>query len=207
MKKNLENFYFCPFTRKQLTLNNASMQGDSVSCGELVCAENSYEIKDGIPNFIRPDHLTKLEIATQHEYDLVAEEFYDTALDWLFASYYENEDDVSERMLDPLKLSGNSKVLEVGCGTGRDSFRIARRLGKDGVFFLQDLSPKMVEKTKELFARHVYQKIQYRLRSQLLHFECHASAVPRIDISTAFFILADSTISAIKKPRLKSSAA
>ena len=151
MKKELANFYVCPFTKSDLKLNNARMQGDFISSGELVCAENSYEIKDGIPNFIRPDHLTKLEIATQHEYDLVAEEFYDTALDWLFASYYENEDDVRERMLDPLKLSGNSKVLEVGCGTGRDSFRIARRLDKDGVFFLQDLSPKMVMKTKKLF--------------------------------------------------------
>ena len=84
MRKSLENFYLCPFTRKKLALKNESLRGDSAVSGELVCAENSYEIKDGIPNFIRADHLTKLEIATQHEYDLVAEEFYDTALDWLF---------------------------------------------------------------------------------------------------------------------------
>mgnify|MGYP001798347669 FL=1 len=86
MKKKLESFYLCPFTKSKLTLKNASLQGDSVSSGELVSIENSYRIKDGIPNFIRADHLTKLEIATQHEYDLVAEELYDTAVDWRFPS-------------------------------------------------------------------------------------------------------------------------
>jgi SAM-dependent methyltransferase len=34
-------------------------------------------------------------------------------------------------------------VLEVGCGTGRDSFRLARRLGQ-GELHMQDLSPAMV---------------------------------------------------------------
>src|SRR6185295_18359470 len=38
----------------------------------------------------------------------------------------------------------NARILEVGCGTGRDSYRLARRLDASGQLFLQDLSPGMV---------------------------------------------------------------
>ena len=151
MKKQLENLYLCPFTKSKLALQNARSEGDSIISGQLVSPQNVYQIEEGIPNFIRKDHLTKLEIDTQHEYDLVAGEFYDAALDWLFASFYEDEEKVREQMIGLLGLTKESKVLEVGCGTGRDSFRIARRLGERGTFFLQDLSPRMVAKTKQLF--------------------------------------------------------
>ena len=79
-------------------------------------------------------------------------------------------------MLDPLKLSASSKVLEVGCGTGRDSFRIARRLGKDGVFFLQDISPKMVEKTKWLFQNTFTKK--YDIACEVNCFISNATNLP-----------------------------
>jgi SAM-dependent methyltransferase len=43
-----------------------------------------------------------------------------------------------------LEIKPGMRVLEVGCGTGRDSFRLARRLGR-GELHMQDLSPAMVE--------------------------------------------------------------
>ena len=151
MKKALTDFYLCPFTKSKLTLKDAVFEGESVASGTLLGKETSYAIHDGIPTFIRKEQLSNLEIDTQREYDLVADEFYDAALDWLFASFYESEENVREQMIELLGLKRESKVLEVGCGTGRDSFRIARRLGKEGTFFLQDLSPRMVKKTKRLF--------------------------------------------------------
>jgi SAM-dependent methyltransferase len=39
--------------------------------------------------------------------------------------------------------------LEIGSGTGRDSYRIAAKLGDQGEFFVQDLSEQMVFKTRE----------------------------------------------------------
>jgi len=45
-------------------------------------------------------------------------------------------------------------VLEVGAGTGRDSFRIAKRLGPQGALFLQDLSPRMVFMCRQKMAAY-----------------------------------------------------
>ena len=78
------------------------------------------------------------------EYDHVADEIYDAALDWQFAALYEDENDVRESMVDMLELAPGAAVLEVGCGTGRDSFRLARRLDATGRLHMQDLSPGMV---------------------------------------------------------------
>lgn len=168
MLRDLSDLYVCPFTRSRLSLEKAVPEtGTFVSSGSLVGDQYSYPIKDGIPDFVRRAQLTQLEIDTQIEYDQVAEQFYDNALDWLFESFYEKEEEVRESMLDPLNLSPASKVLEVGCGTGRDSFRIARRLGEQGVLFLQDLSPKMVEKTRGLLQKH---------------FTPGAKSAPRIDL-------------------------
>ena len=74
----------------------------------------------------------------------MANEIYDVAVDWQFAALCENEDDVRESMVDMLELSPGAAVLEVGCGTGRDSFRLARRLDAAGRLHMQDLSPGMV---------------------------------------------------------------
>ena len=93
-------------------------------------------VVDGIPNFINVSQLGELEKRTQTDYDLVADEFYDNAVDWLFKSFYEDEDKVRGGMIDLLSLSPSSRVLEIGCGTGRDSFRIAKRLGDKGIFFV-----------------------------------------------------------------------
>ena len=53
-------------------------------------------------------------------------------------------------------------MLEVGCGTGRDSYRIARRLGAGGELFLQDLSPGMVHTCVKRMQEHDRQ----------MHFKC-----------------------------------
>ena len=92
--------------------------------------------------------LSEAERETQADYDASAEQKYDAAVDWLFRSFYENEDDVRERMIDLLHLTPDARVLEIGSGTGRDSFRIARKLGERGEFFVQDLSEQMVFKTR-----------------------------------------------------------
>jgi len=150
MHKKLINEYVCPYTKKSMTLETGVYEGDKLWEGRFVSPSGlSFIVKDGIPVFLDPAKLGEMEKNTQAEYDLVANEFYDNALEWQFASLYEDENKVRDGMVDLLNLRPESCVLEIGCGTGRDSFRIGRRLGLKGVLFLQDLSRNMVIKTKE----------------------------------------------------------
>lgn len=136
--------YRCPADRSALALA-AAVQGDTIETGELVSANGRrYAVIHGVPHLVYPDTLSGVEQQTQTEYDRVAERVYDAAVDWQFAAFREDEDAVREGMLDLLGVRPGTRVLEVGCGTGRDSYRIARRLGAGGVLFLQDLSPQMV---------------------------------------------------------------
>lgn len=135
----------CPRSGSTLELVEPVMRGSEVVLGKLVSREGSvYPIEDGVPNFVDAALLTEIEAHTKSEYDRVAEEIYDVAVDWQFASVYEDENAVRESMVDMLALTPKDAVLEVGCGTGRDSFRLARRLGEAGRLHMQDLSPGMV---------------------------------------------------------------
>jgi ubiquinone/menaquinone biosynthesis C-methylase UbiE len=150
MKRKLLDVYVCPLSHARLQPRGVG-GAEEVSKGELVSPEGAvYVVDDGIPDFISPSMLSPSELATQKEYQVVADNIYDAAVDWLFASFCENEDSVREGMIDLLQIESGAKVLEIGCGTGRDSFRIARRLGA-GEFFVQDLSRNMVQKTRQRF--------------------------------------------------------
>jgi ubiquinone/menaquinone biosynthesis C-methylase UbiE len=129
----------------------------------LVSAEGRrFAIEDGVPNLLWPPQLSEIEARTKNEYDRVAEQIYDAALNWQFAALYEDEETVRERMLDMLDPQPDARILEVGCGTGRDSFRLARRLGASGELFLQDLSPRMVHTCVERMGEY----------DREMHFKC-----------------------------------
>jgi SAM-dependent methyltransferase len=135
----------CPRSGSTLRLVDPVLRGGEVVSGTLLSAEGiAYSIEDGVPHFVDPAALTAIEAHTKAEYDRVADEIYDVAVDWQFAAMYEDEDAVRESMVDMLDLAPGATALEVGCGTGRDSSRLARRLGRDGRLHMQDLSPRMV---------------------------------------------------------------
>ncbi len=142
--KYLQN-YHCPRTGAPLTLAEETVRDGDVVSGKLLAADGHfYVIEYGVPNFLEVATLTSIEAKTKAEYDNVADAIYDVAVDWQFAAMYEDENAVRESMVDMLDLKPGKRVLEVGCGTGRDSFRLARRLGKEGHLHMQDLSPGMV---------------------------------------------------------------
>ena len=154
-------------------------ESGEVMSGELVSAAGRrYAINDGIPNLIPPDTLSRLELETKAEYDRVAEDIYDRAVDWQFAAFLENEDTVRETMVDLLQVAPEMKVLEVGCGTGRDSFRLARRLGTKGELHMQDLSPRMVEVCRLKMVSHA---AKYDLACDLEYSASNATALPYED--------------------------
>jgi ubiquinone/menaquinone biosynthesis C-methylase UbiE len=151
MKRELLEVYVCPASRSRLSISGAgSAESDEIIEGGLVSeAGGHYKVRRGVPIFLPLSSLSETEQETQAEYDASAEQKYDAAVDWLFQSFYENEDNLREQMIDLLHLTPAARVLEIGSGTGRDSFRIARKLGKQGQFFVQDLSEQMVLKTRE----------------------------------------------------------
>ncbi|MGB3338257.1 MAG: methyltransferase domain-containing protein [Devosia sp.] len=122
------------------TLSPLSVQGNGLVSGE----GHVFPLVEGIPNLVWPAALDDQEHRTQVEYDRVAERIYDAALNWQFAALNENEEDVRELMVNMLGLKPGARILEVGCGTGRDSYRLARRLDASGELYLQDLSSGMV---------------------------------------------------------------
>ncbi len=156
MKRELLDVYVCPVSHAALSPEGQGTgQAEDMTDGELVSAAgHRYTVKQGIPVFL-PDaaSLSQSERETQADYDASAEQKYDAAVDWLFRSFYENEDEVRGRMIDLMHLTPGARVLEIGSGTGRDSYRIVQKLDERGEFFVQDLSEQMVFKTRERLER------------------------------------------------------
>lgn len=153
--------YVCPVDHSAL----AWKVGGPGSTSGILRSEmgREYQVADGIPDFTHPPELPLLEVITREEYDRIAPEIYDSAMEWQFASTYQDEGAVREKMVDWLDLRPGHRVLEVGAGTGRDSFRIAQRLEAEGELFIQDLSPRMVEECR----------IRMRQHSDEFGLECH----------------------------------
>jgi SAM-dependent methyltransferase len=132
--------YVCPVDHSPLSPDGAAL---------ISPAGARYAIDRGIPDFTYPASLSQIEAEAKAEYDRVADDIYDVAVDWQFRAFLEDENAVRESMVDMLGLKPGMKVLEVG-----DSFRIARRLGTGGALFLQDLSPRMVHACRDQMGRH-----------------------------------------------------
>lgn len=177
MNKALLKEYVCPMNKAPLSLEGSENGQEELKDGQLVSSGNvSYRLKDGIPHFIYPGQLSKVEQETKQQYEeYYTEEFYDNIMEWLFESFYEDEEKVRETMVEALDLKPNSRVLEVGCGTGCDSFRIARRLDLAGELFLQDLSAAMVDITKKRLQRDAE---KLKLACKLNYFVSSARQLP-----------------------------
>jgi len=137
--------YICPVSGSTLQLDVSTAIVDEVIEGALRSnsADVSFPITDGIPDFTWPPVLLASDAQTRQSYEEMAQE-YDRYAALPFITYRANEDDVREHMVDQLELRTDSKVLEIGCGTGRGAVHIARRLGKDGKLYLQEISHRLL---------------------------------------------------------------
>jgi ubiquinone/menaquinone biosynthesis C-methylase UbiE len=129
--------YRCPYSGETLRQED---DGTLVSESGL-----RYPVVDGIAHLIQADRESYgPEQEREKEYYEATARSYDAVLDWLFRSFYEDEDAVRDKMIDLLSLEPGHRVVETGAGTCRDTVRIAERLGPDGELFVQDLSPSML---------------------------------------------------------------
>jgi ubiquinone/menaquinone biosynthesis C-methylase UbiE len=152
MNRN-SNIYVCPDARKSLSLQAVDADGDDVVAGQLVCPDgHAYAIRDGIPDFLSPEDLTRDQAEIVKYYDDVAAVYDDVAY-LTFQIQYVDETEERKRFVSLLDLSPDQRVLELACGTGRDSELIVADLDDRGRFFGQDISQGMLRRCAAKLAR------------------------------------------------------
>jgi ubiquinone/menaquinone biosynthesis C-methylase UbiE len=124
---------------------------------------NQFPIENGIPNFIFPKKLPKSDADSIDWYKNNAA-VYDDFLPMTFDTFGVDEDEERKKMIDSLKLEKHHKVLETGCGTGRDSLKIAEKLDQNGELYLQDISEEILKIGIEKFSKKSLKpKIEFSL--------------------------------------------
>jgi len=153
MKREHASFYVCPESRQPLKLKSIQKEGDGeILSGLLVSAEGKeYQIKQGMPDLTFPLELSPQDRYARSFYDGRAAA-YDQNLHLTFKTHGEDEQRLRNTFVDALELKPSYRVLEVACGTGRDSEIIARRLGQEGQLCLQDIAAGMLERCRQRLA-------------------------------------------------------
>jgi ubiquinone/menaquinone biosynthesis C-methylase UbiE len=146
LTENRHFFLRCPEDGSKLRSTDPDFPSDTLT---LICDGEShvFPIEDGVVRFVEQQSLGADLRATLSEYDRIVD-YYDAAISWLFESFYEDEGSVRQSMVDLLRLESDSRVLEVGAGTGRDSLVICDAIGPEGLFVGQDLSSSMLDRLK-----------------------------------------------------------
>jgi len=147
MRKEEEHIYKCPTTLSKLTLEIIKAEGEEIIDGTLKNTEGDiFKIENGIPDFTWPRKLSEIDEKMRATYDKLADE-YDKFADHPFRTYNEEtEHDLRLKMIELMELKEGDKVLEVGCGNGRGSEYIAKKIGSTGSLYMQELSKNFLNK-------------------------------------------------------------
>lgn len=132
-EKNSLSFFVDPLTRAPL-----SVRAEGLSNGKHI-----YPLVHGIPDLIAPKPLPPHDQKAKEFYAGRGEQ-YENTIHLTFFTFNEDETAVRNSFIDKLHLNTKSKVLEIACGTGRDSELIANRLGEHGELHMQDISEDMI---------------------------------------------------------------
>jgi ubiquinone/menaquinone biosynthesis C-methylase UbiE len=125
---------------------------DEIIAGVLTTGDGGkYPILAGVPDLTYPASLRVEDEAARAFYDARAEA-YDQNLHLTFRTHGEDEQEVRSSFIDALDLRPAARVLEVACGTGRDSEIIAQRLDAEGQLCLQDISFAMLDRCRKRLA-------------------------------------------------------
>ena len=153
MKEQEVSLYVCPSSGRSLTLKSAEVRSDGEIVSGVLVSETGieYRIEHRVPNLTYPPNLSERDEYVRSFYDGRAEA-YDANLHLTFKTHGEDEQKVRNQFIDALELGPNYRVLEVSCGTGRDSEIISKRLGRDAQLCLQDIASAMLERCRQRLA-------------------------------------------------------
>ncbi|RDI48172.1 class I SAM-dependent methyltransferase [Aquicella lusitana] len=137
---NLYRAFCCPDQLTSLELK--PKVGFLNKAGELYkFIDPDYRVID----FVNTKNFTEFDKANSKIYDAPASaEVYRNFLDWLFATFNEDEMSFRQNLIKKLRLSAGQKVLITGCGFGDDIGIIYDMVGNSGEIHAQDLSKSMV---------------------------------------------------------------
>ncbi len=143
------NIYVDPQWHRPLQCTIKEAIGDEVISGELISDTGArYPIEDGIPDLTFPRELDAENEEACKYYDDVAS-IYDDVAHLTFRIQNIDEAEARRSFIKGLALRPDSRVLEIACGTGRDSQYLAGSLGVNGELHLQDISRGMLLKCRE----------------------------------------------------------
>lgn len=108
-------------------------------------SKSVYPVIDGIPHIIYPRILNAIDKHSLEFYDGRADQ-YDENLHLTFKTHNVDEITARNSFIDLLEIKSGYKVLDLACGTGRDSEIIADCMGDTGELFCMDISPDMVRR-------------------------------------------------------------
>lgn len=151
MNRNL-NIFVSPETREPLSVESTGAEGDEVTTGQLVSPSGrKYPIVDGIPDFLSAVELSDEQIDVVDYYDAAADVYDDVAY-LTFRIQYVDEHEERKRFVKLLNLQPDHRVLDLACGTGRDTELIAAELDERGRLYGQDISAGMLRRSAERLA-------------------------------------------------------
>ena len=125
----------CPDTKKKLKLKKIGKKNF------LISGLKRYTISDKICDFRKKISLRVN--STKKFYDSRAQAYEDN-LHMTFKTHNVNEIKERKRFVKKLNIKKDSKILDLACGTGRDSYIIANQLGPKGYLAMQDISSNML---------------------------------------------------------------
>lgn len=146
------NIYVCPETKAQLECIAGARDGEEIISGRLVAdSGREYAIEAGIPELTFPPDLLQEQEETLSYYEGAAE-VYDDVAHLSFRIQNVDETKARQDFVRLLNLKPNFRVLDLACGTGRDSELIATELDATGELYCQDLSRSMLLKCRRKLA-------------------------------------------------------
>src|ERR1700730_18527568 len=153
MKPEHVQLYVCPESQTRLALKSATVeQAGKIITGVLTSATGrEYRIEHGVPDLTYPPELSEQDEYARSFYDGRAEA-YDKNLHLTFETHREDEQKLRNQFIDALELQPKHRVLEVSCGTGRDSEIIGQRLGPERQLCAQDIASGMLERCRQRMA-------------------------------------------------------
>jgi ubiquinone/menaquinone biosynthesis C-methylase UbiE len=92
------------------------------------------------------------------------------------------------KAVDALQLTKGDRVVEIGCGTGRNFALLERAVGPNGVIFAVDISEAILARARNRAARHGWSNIEF-VQSDAATYQFPA-AVDRVLSSYALVVVA-----------------